>query len=102
MIAEKITVTTTPTTIHSLICQARGEALGNDNIKSVMFRTSGSAAVLMEEKNTNTAVTMLDPANDQPFIAYEDFNLTNIKLSVASATAEVEVIASQTGSIGIR
>ena len=101
MIIEEVTVTDTPTTIHSLICQARSDALqSNPRIKSILFRTSGSVQVLIEEKNTVTASVLLDPSATvpQPFASFEDYNLVNCLLSIATGTTTVQITASQEGN----
>ena len=98
MIIETITVTTTPTSILALLNTARSTTRAKNNlVDSIMFRidSTSTKVVSIEEVDTDTAVTLLDPANTQPFAAFEAFNLEESLLSVDSATVAVGIIASQ-------
>ncbi len=101
MIIETITVTTTPATILSLLETARGTArTKNGKITGYLFRVNPTETepVLVEEADTSSAVTLLDPANDQPFASFTDFDLNQSLLSVASGTVAVGIIISQDGA----
>ena len=101
MIIETLTVTTTPTSIADLLDTARGTTRAkNGRVSGFNFRVdiAETEPVLIEEADTDTAVTLLDPANGQTFGSWTDIDMRQSLLSVASGTVDVGMIASQGGA----
>ncbi|MCK5602641.1 hypothetical protein KAR91_12245 [Candidatus Pacearchaeota archaeon] len=101
MLAEKIEVTVTPTTIRSLIETARGLAAnGLLKIKciGIMLRydLSETAVVTMTDPDTVNGVVVLDMAGQTlSSISLKQFDIQRVLLS-ASASVDVHVIIEQT------
>ena len=101
MIIETLTVTTTPTSVAALLDTARSTSRSkNGRITGYNFRVAitETEPVLVEEADTVAAVTLLDPANDQPFASFTDFDINQCLLSVGTGTVDVQVIISQCGA----
>ena len=108
MIIETVTVTTTPTSILALIQTARGESTAtnnvasgqNDHVTEILFRcdSAGLEKVYIEESNTGTAVTLLNPLDQitpQNFASFSNVDLRSTLLSAETTTVSVGIIASQ-------
>jgi hypothetical protein len=95
MVIEKLTVTTTPTSILDLIITARGSYEGNTYSTAVQIKSSSAGvAVLAEDLDTANPISILDPNDLLTYESHVSFNLAEMLLSVAAGTQEVDLIAS--------
>ncbi len=99
MLAEKITVTTTPTSIKDLIDTARGSS-SNVPAKCVgielRYDITESAVVSIADPNSVNSAIILDAANETLVrTRFRQFDIVQVLLSCSANTVEVHVIVEQ-------
>jgi len=95
MIIETITVTTTPTSLKALIETARGTTLLLKSCQGIIIRNDSGVIILGSDPETDTPITLLDPAVPQNFESHIATNIGRTLLSVGAGTAVVGVVISQ-------
>ncbi len=99
MIVEKVTVTTTPTTLKALIETARGSGVTSKATDmTIRYNEDETALVYMSDPNTSAAnrALVLD-AQTEEIVQFTApiFNLEKVLLNTNSGTVEVDLIISQ-------
>lgn len=100
MLVEKITVTTSPTSVYDLIKTARPtKSQGvSSKCKTITFKYAAAETkvVLLSDADTTTPITLLDNAMENIRAAsIDDFSITEALLSVAADTVLVDIIISE-------
>ena len=98
MIVERVTVTTTPTSIKALIDTARGVL--NTPAKcisiSLKYNALETKVVKMSDAKTANAVTILDNVTEGiPDCSFDNFDISQVLLNTTATTIGVDVIISQ-------
>lgn len=102
MIAEKITVTATLTSLQDLINTARiadevhhDVALTKCSRIKLKYDADETASIKIAETGTVTPVAVLDAANGLYMASIEAFDFSQISLQTSTGSVDVEVIVEQ-------
>ena len=99
MLAETITVTTTPTTIKDLIADKRSS---ENNLPSLcrgvilVCKLSETAVITMKDAHSHSGVPVLDVVgNNRISVSFEQFNIEDVFLQTDTGTADIGIIVEQ-------
>ncbi len=99
MRVERVTVTTTPTSIKSLMEAIRpnkADVPAKCTVITFKYNTAEAAVVQISDVDTTNKVTILDNVTENLRAAtFEDFDISLILLSTVSGTVGVDIVISQ-------